>query len=95
MKVNRDTLLKVAHLARLELDEAEEARMLDSLNDMVEWVGKLSELDTEGVAPLTHMSMETDVLRADEVKGEIAREQALRLAPDQNGESFRVPKVIE
>ena len=95
MKVTKETLQKVAHLSRLELNKAEEKQMLKSLNDIVEWVDKLSELDTKGVVPLTHMTMEMDISREDEVKNEIPREKALNLAPKQDGAFFRVPKVIE
>ena len=56
---------------------------------------KLNELNTEGVEPLLHMTDAINVLREDEVKGSISREEALKNAPDTDGTFFRVPKVIK
>jgi aspartyl-tRNA(Asn)/glutamyl-tRNA(Gln) amidotransferase subunit C len=55
---------------------------------------KLNELDTTGVEPLLHMSDEINVLREDEVKGSISREEALKAAPLHDEQFFKVPKVI-
>lgn len=95
MKVTRETLEKMAHLARLDLDEAREEKLLASLNNIIEWVDKLAEVDIEGVEPLTHMSAEQNIFRKDEVKDQLPRKEALKNAPSHNGEFFKVPKVIE
>jgi len=57
-------------------------------------VEKLNELDTTGVEPLLHMSDEINVLRQDEIKGSISREDALKNAPLHDEQFFKVPKVI-
>ncbi len=95
MEINRDTLLKIAHLARLNFSDESEQEMLDGLNEMIKWVEKLHEVDTEGVQPLTNMSQEINSWCEDEVKIDISREQALKNAPKKNQEFFIVPKVLK
>ena len=62
---------------------------------MVDFVGKLSELDTEGVEPLIHMNMYPGDLRKDEAKHSSTPEMMLKNAPDREGDYFRVPKVVK
>ena len=62
---------------------------------MIAFVEKLNELDLEDVEPLLHMSDEINVLREDEVKGSISREEALKNAPQHDEQFFKVPKVIK
>lgn len=95
MKIDRPLLDKIAHLARLDFDEKDAEKMMQDMNAIVDWVEKLSEVDTEGVEPLTTMSHEVNVTREDVVKQHITREQALSNAPQKDPEYFRVPKVIE
>lgn len=94
MQVTEQMIDKLARLSRLRFDEAERALIRGDLEKMIHFVEKLNELDLEGVEPLMHMSDTTNVLRADEVKGSISREAALKNAPKQDGQYFRVPKVI-
>jgi aspartyl-tRNA(Asn)/glutamyl-tRNA(Gln) amidotransferase subunit C len=95
MQIDRETLNKIAHLARLEYNEKDSEKMLTDMNNMVAFVEKLKEVDTTGVEPLTTMSHEINALREDGVKGQLEREQALRNAPKKDSQFFRVPKVLE
>ena len=95
MKVDHETLHKIAHLARLEVRPEEEQPLIDSLNDVLTWMEQLNEIDTTGVEPLTHISAELNVLREDVVAHQLPREQALENAPDKTEPYFQVPKVIE
>jgi aspartyl-tRNA(Asn)/glutamyl-tRNA(Gln) amidotransferase subunit C len=95
MKADRDTLRKIAHLARLEFNPDSENEILDSINEILTWVEKLNEIDTSHVEPLTHMSQEVNVLREDEVKPPLSHDRALANAPKKDSDYFRVPKVIE
>ena len=61
---------------------------------MIGFIDKLNELDTTGVEPLLHMSEKINVLREDEVKGTISREEALKMRPLHDEQFFKVPKVI-
>jgi aspartyl-tRNA(Asn)/glutamyl-tRNA(Gln) amidotransferase subunit C len=62
---------------------------------MIVFVEKLNELDLEGVSPMLFMSEEVNVLREDEIKGSITREEALKNAPLHDEQFFKVPKVIK
>lgn len=95
MKIEKETLDKLAHLARLEYDEKDSHKMLADLNNIVAFVEKLKELDTTGVEPLTTMSHEINALREDEVKGQLPKAEALLNAPKKDADFFRVPKVLE
>jgi aspartyl-tRNA(Asn)/glutamyl-tRNA(Gln) amidotransferase subunit C len=95
MKIDRDVLDKIAHLARLEFDEKDAEKMMKDMTVIVNWVEKLNEVDTEGVEPLTTMSHEVNSLREDEVKPHLNHEEALKNAPKKDSNYFRVPKVLE
>jgi aspartyl-tRNA(Asn)/glutamyl-tRNA(Gln) amidotransferase subunit C len=95
MKINKELLDKIAHLARLEFDEKDAAKMMTDMSAIVDWVDKLNEVDTTGVEPLTTMSFEINVMREDEVKEPLEHERALRNAPKKDKDYFRVPKVID
>jgi len=95
MSINKETLEKIAHLARLEFDEKETDKMLKDMNNMLAFVEKLQELDTENIKPLQSMSFEVNQLRPDKVSNHLSREEGLKNAPKKNDKFFRVPKVIE
>lgn len=95
MEVNDAMLDKLAHLSRLQFNETEKADIKKDLQRMIVFVEKLSELNLEGVEPLLHMSEEVNVLREDEVKGSVSREEALKNAPLHDEQFFKVPKVIK
>jgi aspartyl-tRNA(Asn)/glutamyl-tRNA(Gln) amidotransferase subunit C len=95
MKLDNETISKIAHLARLEVKEEERSALLGDLNKILSFMEKLNELDTSGVEPLIYLTDSTNVFRDDEVKQEITREEALKNAPDQDGNYFRVSKVID
>ena len=94
MKINLETIDKIAHLARLEVKEDDKQGLLDDMNNILTFMDKLNEVDTSGVEPLVYMTDEVNVLREDEVKQEISRAEALQNAPKQDGKFFRVAKVI-
>ncbi|MCL1980238.1 MAG: Asp-tRNA(Asn)/Glu-tRNA(Gln) amidotransferase subunit GatC [Proteobacteria bacterium] len=94
MKITRDEVQHVAALARLDLNDAEVDRMTGQLNAILTYVAKLDELDTAGVVVTTHTQPMINAFREDEVRPSLPREQALANSPEQNGESFVVPRVI-
>lgn len=95
MEIDRTTLDKIAHLARLELDEKEVPKLLQDMSRMISFVEKLKEVDTTGIQPLTTMSHEVNSLRDDEVRNQLSNDDVLKNAPDKDGKHFRVPKVLE
>ena len=95
MKINRELLDKIAHLSRLEFDEKDAEKMMRDMSEIVEWVEKLKEVNTDGVEPLTTMSHEVNALREDEIGKHLDHERALLHAPKKDADYFRVPKVLE
>lgn len=95
MKIDSESLQKIAHLARLEVKPEEEAGLIESLEKVLTWMEQLDALDTEGVEPLTHMTEEVNNWRTDVPENTLTREEALQNAPDQDGTYIAVPKVIE
>lgn len=95
MKINEETLRKIAHLARLEVEGKEIPKILEEMTRMLTFVEKLNAVDTDGVEPLTTMSFETNVFRNDEAKLDVTMEDVLENAPQKDNNYFRVPKVLE
>ena len=91
MAISREEVLHVARLARLELAEDEVERFAEQLNAILEAVGKVSELDLEGVAPTSHPLDLVNVLADDEPRPSLDREVALASAPEAADGAFRVP----
>ncbi len=85
----------VAHLARIELREAEKAKFAAQLRDILAYVAKLNELDVSNVEPTAHATPLTNVLRKDEVRPSIEIEKILKNAPEQARDLFIVPKIVE
>ena len=111
MKVTDKDVAYVADLANLELTEEERAHMLRDLNSILEYVDRLSELDTDKVAPMAQVSDRYGVdesrqgserfayaIREDVKDGlreSLPHAAAVKNAPDTDGTFFEVPKVIE
>jgi aspartyl-tRNA(Asn)/glutamyl-tRNA(Gln) amidotransferase subunit C len=93
-KITQDDVRHVAHLSRLKLSEGQVEHFTQQLEAILEYVGKLNELDIVGVEPMAHPLDQTDALRADESGGELSPEDALRNAPEQSPPYFKVPKVM-
>jgi aspartyl-tRNA(Asn)/glutamyl-tRNA(Gln) amidotransferase subunit C len=91
MAIDREQLLHVAHLARLELREEEIERLAGQLNDILEAVSKVSELDLSDVPPTSHPLQVVNVWGDDEPRPCLPVEAALANAPEREGDFFRVP----
>jgi aspartyl-tRNA(Asn)/glutamyl-tRNA(Gln) amidotransferase subunit C len=95
MEVTDALVDKLAHLSRLEFDAAAKESIKNDLQRMISFVEKLDELDLTGTEPLLHMSDNVNILRNDEVRGSVSREEALKNAPEHDDKFFKVPKVIK
>ena len=93
MSIERDDVLHVARLARLQIPETEVERVREELGAILDAVGKVSELDLAEVAPTSHPLDLVNVWGADEPRPSLARDDALRNAPDAAEGAFRVPAV--
>ena len=94
-KITRAEVEHVARLARLELAEDEKTQMTAQLDAILGYMEKLNGLDTSGVEPTTTVIPMISVLREDEVRPSLDREEALANAPDREETFFRVPRIIE
>jgi aspartyl-tRNA(Asn)/glutamyl-tRNA(Gln) amidotransferase subunit C len=95
MTVDEKTVKEVAHLARLEFENEGLQKMITDLNQVVGFVNKLNELNTDGVEPLIYMNDDVNVLREDVVKQELTQKDALKNAPKKDSDYFKAPKVID
>ena len=89
--IDRDQVLHVARLARIELSEEEIARMPPELSKILEHVETMNEIDLEGVEPTSHVVDLVNGLRDDVPRPSMPRERALEQAPDSADGGFRVP----
>ena len=91
MAIEREQLLHVAHLARLELRDEELERLGAQLNDIIEAVSKVAELELSDVPPTSHPLDVVNVWGADEPRPSLPVDEALANAPERDGSYFRVP----
>ncbi|CCQ92519.1 Aspartyl/glutamyl-tRNA(Asn/Gln) amidotransferase subunit C [[Clostridium] ultunense Esp] len=93
-EISREEAKRVAELARLALSEEEAEKMARTLNQILRYVEKLNELDTEEVPPTSHVLGITNVMRADEVRPSWPIEEVLKNAPDKEERQFKVPAIM-
>lgn len=89
------TVDEIAHLARLEFDEASKSEILNDMNRMLSFIDKLSELNTDTIEPLIYMTEENNVLRHDIPETTITQKEALKNAARKDSDYFKAPKVID
>jgi aspartyl-tRNA(Asn)/glutamyl-tRNA(Gln) amidotransferase subunit C len=89
--IDRDQVLHVARLARLELSDDEVTRMAEELSDVLGHIEKIRELDLDGVPPTSHVVDAASPLRPDEPEPSLPRESVLASAPEPVDGGFGVP----
>ena len=89
--IDREQVLHVAKLARLELSDEEVERMADELSGVMAHIDKIGELDLDGVPPTTHVVEVANALRPDEPRPSLPRDVALEQAPATQDGGFLVP----
>lgn len=95
MSLDKETVRKIASLARLKVPDEELETMAGELNNILGWIEQLREVDTEGVAPMTSVTVTVPALREDRVTDGGYVDLVLANAPEEVANSFVVPKVIE
>ena len=93
-RISADDVRKVARLARLELPESQIATYTTQLERILDYVAHLQQVDTAGVSPTTRAVEVVNVTRPDTVETTDGREELLNLAPQREGEFYRVPKIL-
>lgn len=95
MSLTADEVRWVAHLARLELSDAELAALTRQLGAILDYVNQLQQAPTEGVEPLAHPLPVQNVFRGDEPAPSLTVDAALANAPERRGDFYGVPAVLE
>ena len=94
-KITKEQVKKVAHLARLELNENEINNHAEQLEKILEYIKQLEKIDTDNVPCTTRAIEVTNVFRKDEKKKFECSEQLLELGPSREDQYFKVPKIID
>jgi aspartyl-tRNA(Asn)/glutamyl-tRNA(Gln) amidotransferase subunit C len=95
MALSLEQVRWAAHLARLELSQADQALMAEQLGNIIEYVNLLQEVNTEGIEPMAHPLPVQNVFRDDVLVASLPTSAALANAPDRHGDFYSVPAVLE
>lgn len=95
MAVDRETVIRVARLARIQVPDGDLDTLAGELSNIIGWVEQLDEVDTDGVAPMASVADMNLRWRKDEVTDGGVRDKVTANAPDPQNGMFSVPKVIE
>jgi aspartyl-tRNA(Asn)/glutamyl-tRNA(Gln) amidotransferase subunit C len=95
MSVDRATVHRIAHLARIAITEDEAARLEKELSGILDWVAQLDEIDTSNVEPMTRVVAMTLRQRQDQVTDGDCADDILKNAPSADDHYFVVPKIVE
>lgn len=85
---------KLAKLSKLEISEEDKPEIKAKFGKILDLVEKLQELNTDGVEPLIYLTPNKNIMRKDKVANMIAKDIALKNAPDKDSDYFKVPKVL-
>ena len=94
MQITDETIEYGGILGKLELSDEEKEQAKKDLNDMLDYVGKLNELDTDGVEPMSHTFPVSNVMREDVVTNGDDKENMLKNAPERNEDAYIVPETF-
>ncbi len=94
MKISKSEIIHVAHLARLDMDDAAVDKFTEQIGTILGYIDKLNEVDTENVKSTSHAISITNAFRQDGNVSHIERDLALANAPKKDDGSFIVPKVV-
>jgi len=95
LKLDTNTINKIAKLAKIRLSEEEASELLKDMNSILDWVEQLNEVNTDLVEPLANISSSTLPKRKDEAKDLNSSDEILKNSPDKLEGYFVVPKVVE
>lgn len=94
MEITNETIEYVSILAKLELSDEEKERAKKDMTEMLDYVGKLNELDTSSVEPMSHTFPVSNVMREDVVTNGDDKENMLKNAPERNEDAYIVPETF-
>lgn len=95
MSISKEQVAYIASLARLTLTDTETEEYTIQLNDILNFAGKLNQLDTDGIKPTSHAFSMTNVLREDVIQPSLPREEVLSNTSEHEEGMFRVPAIFQ
>ena len=95
MKIDKNTINKIARLSRIKLEDKESEDYIKDLNSILDWVEQLNEVNTDKVEPLSNISSSVLPKREDISNDVNSSDEILENAPDKREGFFTVPKVVE
>ncbi len=95
MKISKGEIEKIAHLARLEIDETQKEKMSEQLSNILQYIDKLGNVDVEGVKPFSGAAFMNNVLRSDTLEVSPGPDVTLANAPHRDEDFYTVPRVVK
>jgi aspartyl-tRNA(Asn)/glutamyl-tRNA(Gln) amidotransferase subunit C len=92
--ITPDEIDHIAHLSRIELRGGDREIFADQLNSILGYVNTLQEIDTDGIEPTFHPAPLSTVMRKDELKPSLPREDVLKNAPQKEDNFFKMPSIL-
>ena len=94
MKISKNEVENIAHLARLDIDDLQKESMAEQLSDILQYIDKLKDVDVKGVKPFSCAAFMNNVLREDKLKPSPGPDVTLFNAPERDDDFYVVPKTI-
>ena len=93
--MDKKTVTTISYLSRLRIDKEKEEKIVQDLDNIIEFVDQLNDADTSNVEPLTNPLEKTAKTRTDQVTAKNLKKELLEIAPSSNDNYFLVPRVVE
>ena len=93
--MDKKTVTTISYLSRLKIDDKKEEKIIQDLDNIIEFVDQLNDVDTSDTEPLTNPLEKTAKTRNDEVTAKNLKKELLKVAPSANEDYFLVPRVVE
>lgn len=95
MKISKDEVENIAHLARLKIDDLQKEKMAEQLSNILQYIDKLKDINVEGVEPFSSAAFMNNVLRDDKLQESPGPDVTLVNAPERDEDFYIVPKTIK
>ena len=95
MDIDIKQIEQVASLSRINLTDVEKGALREQLTDILGYIEKLNELDTDGIQPMAYATAQKNIFREDKQESSFPRQKILELSPSSSNGFFKVPKVLE
>ncbi len=95
MKISKDEVENIAHLARLKIDDLQKEKMAEQLSNILQYIDKLKDVNVEGVKPSSGAAFMNNVLRDDKLQESPGPVVTLANAPERDEDFYIVPKTIK